>query len=82
MSLKLLCSVVKALGDFEEAKKWVCDKLWNEWLPEASDIYHKSDFNCILFRKFDKEADRDKVVAWFRKLSTKIGESSILSMRP
>ena len=69
----------KKFGDFETAKTWIYEKLWNEWLPTATDIYCKGDFHGILFCKFESEEDRNKVVSWFRKASMKVEEQPIWS---
>ena len=69
----------KKFGSLEDAKKWIYEKLWMEWLPQPNDIYNKGDFHGILFCKFDTEEDRDKVVQWFRKTSTKIDDEPIWS---
>ena len=69
----------KKFENFEAAKNWVYQKLWSEWLPTATDIYGKGDFDGILFCKFDNKEDRDKVVERFRKSAIKIENESIWS---
>ena len=69
----------KNFENFEAAERWVYNKLWNEWLPTASDTYNKGEFHGILFCKFDNQEDRDKVVQWFRKSSIQIENESIWS---
>ena len=62
----------RSLGDFEEAKTWIGNKLWDEWLPQPTEIYHRGQFNGLVFCKFDSIDDRDKVVDGVRRLSIKI----------
>ena len=72
---------VKSYGDFEDVKKWVKDKLWEEWLPQPAEIYFKSkgQFKGIFFCRFDSVEDRDKVVAHIRSLFLKIENDKVWS---
>ena len=66
--------------DFEEVKRWVQDKFWEEWLPQLADIYFKGDvFKGIFFCRFETVAERDKVVENIRRLFLKIQNEKVWS---
>ena len=58
--------------NLEAAEKWLSEKLWDEWLPTAGNIFCKGEFKGIFYAKFGTTAERDSVVNWFRKSSIKL----------
>ena len=65
--------------DLEEAKTWIQQKLWDEWLPQPVEIYKKGNFKGMFFCKFDSEKDRDLIVANIKRLVLKIEDTKIWS---
>ena len=55
------------------------DQLWSAWLSQPMEIYCKGDFKGIIFAKFRGNTERDEVVGWFRKTSTKIQDTDVWS---
>jgi hypothetical protein len=70
---------LSSIKDIEEAKKWMTDKLWDEWLPQPENMYPNKDFKGILYAKFRNSSERDSVIAWFKKSSTQISGSTVWS---
>ena len=66
--------------DSGDVKEWITNKLWDEWLPQPAEIYHKGDtFKGIFFCRFDSVSERDKVVDNIRRLFLKIESNKIWS---
>ena len=65
------------LLNFDAAKNWVYNKLWELHGPITKDIYPKGDFKNIVFVKFSTKGECDKAIQLLRQAQCKEGGNDV-----